>query len=107
MKTRKTKPMKDYVKYPEPKYAEPKAKGELARPTPTPSDRPWSIENGMIIDAHGLPVFNVGNNTELIVRAVNSHEELLNALRQYVKSDPTDSALHEYAKQAIAKAEGL
>src|SRR4051812_45788712 len=47
----------------------------------THTQTPWKVENGLIVDSEGQQVWNIGNNTAFIVRAVNLHEELLSIIR--------------------------
>lgn len=79
------------------------------RPSHTPP--PWHIEKGMIKDANGNQVWNIGNNTEFIVRAVNSHEELLDAVTELLRvvDEHGISGSHynvEHIVELIAKAKG-
>lgn len=87
-----------------------------AKHTPTP----WEVKGNLnkIENAKGLTVCDLRSNTvdadadaEFIVRAVNSHEELLAVVRNLVtcmdaEPDGFHVAFIAQAKKAIAKAEG-
>lgn len=86
-----------------------------ASPTPMPwekvnYDGKWLIDS---VDKVGsIAVINGGRdrlataNADFIVRAVNSYEELLEALRAVCDTSEINSKAFKIAQQAVAKAEG-
>ena len=85
---------------------------EACIPSHTPT--PWKVgeeyeilgpnEKVVATTYHNRP--EVEANAAFIVRAVNAHEELLEALRYVVDSGESYERVQEIAVQAIAKAEG-
>ncbi len=60
-----------------------KAFEKLAQHTPTP----WKIAKGLLVDQEGLPVWVIGNNADFIVRAVNSHRDLIGAMQEMIDAN--------------------
>jgi len=73
---------------------------------------PWKAEilEETVLRLEGPDTYSFQANIPLILRAVNSHEELMEALKAvYEKLEQGEMPTpmwHEKAKQAIAKAEG-
>jgi hypothetical protein len=90
-------------------------KGQLP---PEHSPTPWTEdEDGVIVDANGVGIALAGSRVpgdrELICRAVNNHEPLLDALRAFCGDHESTgfdcaglNAAYLHAKMVIAKAEG-
>lgn len=92
---------------------------DCVKPQHTPT--PWKIEESyvgaryMVRSAHGdeTAMTRYREDAAFIVRAVNCHEELVEALKgavraiEYLSGTTKHGLIYEAAKQAIAKAEGL